>query len=78
MMRGTCLFLLLLVAGLSCIVLLSAATGPADSSSAGQLQPLVLFDFGKGFEIGTVTVADAEVSLSAAGTFCASKRIPST
>jgi hypothetical protein len=69
MMRGTCLFLLLVVAGLSCIVLLSAAAGPAPTRvGAAELQPLVLFDFGQGFDTGAVTVTDAEISLSQAGT----------
>ena len=68
MRRDICLFLLSLIAGLSCIVLLSAAAGPADSSSAAELQPLVLFDFGQGFDTSTVTVTDAEISLSQAGT----------
>lgn len=68
MRRDICLFLLLVVASLSCIVLLSAAAGPADSSSAAELQPLVLFDFGQSFDTGAVTVTDAEISLSPAGT----------
>ena len=66
--RRVCLFLLLVVAGLSCIVVLSAAAGPADSSSGAELQPLVLFDFGQCFDISAVTVTDAEISLSQAGT----------
>lgn len=68
MRRDICLFLLLVVAGLSCIVLLSGAAEPADSSSTVELQPLVLFDFGQSFDIGAVTVTDAEISLSQAKT----------
>ena len=47
------------------MVLLSGAAVPADSISAAEL---VLFGFGQGFDAGAVTVTDAEISLSQAGT----------
>jgi len=80
MRRDICLFFLLIISALASAgtllsaakdtVLLSAAAGPADSSSAAGLQPLVLFDFGQSFDTGAVTVTDAEISLSPAGALC--------